>query len=347
MSPNWVVLMYLVLWGGTIGVAAVLASAEVILRAYTLLTGWPVASLAEWLVGTTVAALGVLPWPGILALARALLRPKTLPPFEVHSKPVGPAIVVLPALDEEQGIQHVVSSFLATPGVGSVIVVDNGSNDRTRELALSAGARVVTEPARGYGHACFRALSEGLQSGYPVIVLAEADGTFRAEDLEKLTAYLKHADMVLGSRTHGFLLNDNSQLNPFLALGNLFVAKLLQFRYWDWRTGGRVHLTDVGCTYRVIRAEALGRILPMLHVGGDHFGPNMVMVALEHGLRVVEVPVTFWKRVGVSKGGNANWRRAFKLGLVMIWHIITYRLRRVPPGTVKVDDASYVSAHSR
>lgn len=345
MSPNWAVLVYLVLWGGAIGAAAVLASAEAVLWMYTLLTGRPAASVAEWLLGTAVVALGVLPWPGVLALARALLRPKTLHAFEVHSKPVGPAIVVLPALNEEQGIQPVVRDFLAAPGVGGVIAVDNGSSDRTGELATSAGARVVSEPARGYGHACLRALTEGLRSGYPVIVLCEADGTFRAEDLEKLAAYLKHADLVLGSRTHGSLLNGNSQLNSFLTLGNLFIAKLLQFRYWDWGIGGRVRFTDVGCTYRAIRAEALGRILPALHVGGDHFGPNMVMVALEHGLRVVEVPVTFWKRVGASKGGNANWRKAFKLGLVMIWHILTYRVRRVGPATAEVDDVSYVSAH--
>ncbi len=342
MSPNWAVLVYLVLWGGAIGAAAVLASAEAVLRIYTLLTGRPAASLAEWLLGATVVALGVLPWPGVLALARALLRPKTLPAFEVHSKPVGPAIVVLPALNEEQGIQHVVRNFLATPGVGGVIVVDNGSSDRTRELALSAGARVVSEPARGYGHACFRALTEGLRSGYPVIALSEADGTFRAEDLEKLAAYLKHADLVLGSRTHGSLLNGNSQLNSFLTLGNLFIAKLLQFRYWDWGIGGRVRFTDVGCTYRAIRAEALQQLLPALRVGGDHFGPHMVMVALEHGLRVVEVPVTFWKRVGTSKGGNANWRRAFALGMLMVWHVLTYRVRRAGRAPSEADSVGYV-----
>jgi len=107
----------------------------------------------------------------------------------------------------------------------------------------------------------------------------------------------------------------------------LFVAKLLQLRYWDWNVGGRVRLTDAGCTYRAIRATALRKILPALQVGGNHFGPHMVMVALEYGLRVLEVPVTFWKRVGVSKGGNASWRAALTLGVQMIWHITTHRVR--------------------
>ncbi len=343
MKPNWAALAYLVFWAGAVGAASALASVEAVLRTYALLSGREAPSVAAWVSGTSIVALGVLPWPGVVALARALLRPRRPHTFEVHSKSVGPVVVVLPALNEEQGIQRVVRDFVTAPGVGSVIVVDNGSNDRTQELATSAGARVVSEPARGYGHACLRALAEGLRSGHPVIVLCEADGTFRAEDLEKFAAYLKHADLVLGSRTHGFLLNSNSQLNSFLALGNLFVAKLLQFRYWDWGIGGRVRLTDAGCTYRAIRAEALRKILPVLEVGGNHFGPHMVMVALEHGLRTVEVPVTFWRRVGTSKGGNATWRAAFTLGQVMIWHILTYRVRRQPVSELSaIDDPTCV-----
>lgn len=328
MRPNRTVLGYLVVWGGALAATALLATTEAGLRLYRALSGQPAPSLAEWVVIAAVVALGVLPWPGVMALARAALRPKRLDRFEVRSRSVGQAAVVVPALNEEPAIEEVVRGFAATPFVGTVIVVDNGSTDRTAELAAASGARVVSEFSRGYGHACTRALTEGLHSGYPVVVLVEADGTFRADDLEKLAAYLKHADLVLGSRTHGFFVNSDSQLNSFLALGNLIVAKLLQCRYWDWVMGGRVRLTDVGCTYRAIRAEALGKILPALRVGGSHFAPHMVMVALERGLQVVEVPVTFWRRVGISKGGNASWWAAFTLGLRMIWDILTYRVVR-------------------
>lgn len=329
MNPNRLALAYLAVWTGVLGLVVALASREFVLRLSARLTGTPVAGGGEPLLAASVA-LGLLSWPGILALARTLFVPRRLPAFQVRDEPVGTAVVVLPALNEEQAIAQVVRDFLAAPEVGGVIVVDNGSTDLTAAMAASAGATVVSERARGYGHACRRALAEGLRSGHSVVVLCEADGTFRAADLQKFLSYLHHADLVVGSRTHGTLVNSDSQLNSLLALGNLFVAKLLQLRYWDWAVGGRVRLTDVGCTYRAVRAAALQRILPAMDVGGNHFGPHMVMVSLEHGLRVVEVPVTFWKRVGISKGGNASWRSAVALGLVMIWHILTGRIRRSP-----------------
>lgn len=326
VDPSWSVLAYLLVWFAAIAITALLASLETILRFSDLLRGQPSASVSKWLLWATIASLGVLPWPVILPLIRGLLFPRILPDLDVRDEDVGPAVVVLPALNEELGIQNVVKDFLSTPGVARVIVVDNGSTDRTGEIAASAGASVAWEHMQGYGHACRRALAEGLGSGYPVVILCEADGTFRGKDLEKFTAYLRHADLVLGSRTHAALVESDSQLNSFLTLGNVFVAKLLQLRYWDWRTGGRIRLTDVGCTYRAIRAEALRKILPALRVGGNHFGPHMVMVAVEHGLRVIEVPVTFSRRFGTSKGGNSSWRAAFALGVVMIYHILTYRL---------------------
>jgi glycosyltransferase involved in cell wall biosynthesis len=240
---------------------------------------------------------------------------------------VGDAAVALIALNEEPAIDGVVRDFAAVRQVRKVIVVDNMSSDRTAEIAARAGAHVVKELRRGYGFACQRALREAVAANQPVVILCEADGTFRAADIEKLVVYLRHSDVVIGSRTHSALLDGESQLNSFFILGNLFVAKLLQARYWDWTLGGRVRLTDVGCTYVAIRAEALRRILPSLEVGSNHFIPHFLMVALEHGLRVVQVPVTFWKRVGISKGGNANWWAGFRLGLLMIWHILTYRVK--------------------
>ena len=328
MKPNWMALLYLAALGAGFVMAVALASMVALTRLVSWLTGSSVPMLDRWLLGTGILVLGILPWPGIVTLARAILRPGKREEFRVESAPVGEAAIVLTALDEERAIEQIVQDFVSTSGVGSVIVVDNGSRDRTRERAASAGARVVLEERRGYGHACIRALGEGLRSGHSIVILCEADGTFRGEDVEKFTAYLRNADLVIGSRTHGALLNGNSQLNSFLTLGNVFVAKLLQFRYWNWKTGGTVRLTDVGCTYRGIRAEALRQILPGLRVGGNHFGPHMVMAALECGLRVVEVPVTFWERIGTSKGGNASWRKAFLLGLFMIWHILTYRTPR-------------------
>lgn len=328
VRPNWIVLVYLAAFGAVLAATVFLATTTAILALGSWLTKRPVVSPEGWLVVPTVLALGILPWPALVALARALILPRKLDVFDVESRPVGTAAVVLTALNDEQAIEQAVRDFAGAPGVGTIIVADNGSDDRTRDIAAAEGARVVLEERRGYGYACIRALTEGLRSGHPVVILCESDRTFRAADVEKFMAYLKHTDLVIGSRTHGALLSSDSQLNSFFALGNVLIAKLLQFRYWDWKIGGRVRLTDVGCTYRAIRAEALQRILPALEVGGSHFGPHMTMVAIEHGLRVVEAPVTFWKRVGLSKGGNASWRKGFALGLAMIWHILTYQVRR-------------------
>ncbi len=332
MKPNRIWLLYLMILALALGLTLTLASLNLVLRVESWVSGRPAVKTDGWLVGTTLVALGILPWPGLIVLVRAMVRPRRREDFRVKRSPIDKTTVVLIALNEEQAIERVVRDFKAVPSVGSVVVVDNGSSDRTRELAAATGAQVVREEQRGYGYACMRALTEGFRSGHEAVILCEADQTYSAADVENLLAYLKYADLVVGSRTHQMLLNSDSQLDSFFSIGNMFVAKLLQLRYWDWKAGSRVSLSDVGCTYRAIRLPALQRILSALEVGEDHFGPHMVMVALEHGLRVIEVPVTFWKRVGVSKGGNANWRKGFILGLVMIWHILTYHVRRKGEG---------------
>lgn len=323
-------MIYLGAFAASVLVAFSLASLSVLLFLYGWATQQPVADVSEWLTWAALIALGILPWPGIVSIARATLAPKKAEWFRVESRPLGSVVATLTALNDEQAIEDVVNDFKENPCITDVIVVDNGSGDQTRELAASAGAQVVGEVKKGYGQACIRALREGLASGHPVVALCEADRTFRSSDVEKLVAYLRHADLVIGSRTHGALLNGDSQLNSFFTLGNLFVAKILQTRYWDWITGGRVRLTDVGCTYLAIRSEALLKIIDDLEVGGSHFIPHLLIVALERGLRVVQVPVTFWKRVGVSKGGNANWLSGLSLGLAMIWHILMHRVRPAP-----------------
>ncbi len=340
MKPNKILLIYLVIFALALGLAIALASLTVALHVAGWVTGRPAMKTDGWLLGASLFVLGLLPWPGLIALARVIVLPRRQEAFLVKTSPIDRAAVVLIALNEEQAIEQVVHDFKAAPGVSHVIVVDNGSSDRTGELAVAAGATVVREAQRGYGYACRRALAEGLRSGHEAVILCEADRTYSSADVENLLAYLKYADLVVGSRTHPMLLNSDSQLDSFFSVGNMFVAKLLQLRYWGWKTGARVHLSDVGCTYRAVRASALHRMLPGLEVGGDHFGPHMVMVGLEQGLRVVEVPVTFWKRVGVSKGGNANWRKGFVLGLVMIWHILTYHVRRMGEGIGKSAEAA-------
>lgn len=243
-------------------------------------------------------------------------------------RPVKMAVAIT-AYNESLSIAQVVREFKGQDNVVEVIVVDNNSRDNTAELAASAGARVVHEIRQGYGYACIRGLREGLAvPEAEAVVLVEGDGTFDARDLAKFQAYIHQSDMVIGTRLVPGLVEKDSQLDYFFSWGNLFISLLLRLRFWEPQFLGVAKLTDVGCTYRVIRREALNRILPDLVVGGNHFSPHMILVALAHNLSIVEVPVTFRKRVGESKGASQSILKGLEVGLQMIWHIITYRRRK-------------------
>jgi glycosyltransferase involved in cell wall biosynthesis len=248
------------------------------------------------------------------------------------SKPMGPArriAVGIVAYNEAEAIADVVRDFTAQNNVVEVVVVDNNSRDATAHLARSAGARVVREARQGYGYACIRALHETLAfSDAELIVLAEGDGTFAATDLPKFQAYIDQADMVIGTRVVPGLVDDDSQMDYFFTWGNIAVGSLLRLRFWHSQFLGAARLSDVGCTYRMITRDALERILPDLLVGGHHFSPHMMLVALYRRLSLVEIPVSFRRRVGVSKGAGQSVWMGLKVGLRMILHIATYRPKR-------------------
>ncbi|HZP27224.1 MAG TPA: glycosyltransferase family 2 protein, partial [Dehalococcoidia bacterium] len=231
--------------------------------------------------------------------------------------------VALTAYNDELSIAGAVRDFKEQPGVESVIVVDNNCHDETAQRAGAAGAQVVREPLQGYGYACRRGLSEALATGADIIVLSEGDGTFSAHDIAKLVPFLADADMVMGNRITPGLVDRESQMDTFFVWGNQLGAKLLQLRFWDWRFMGKVRISDLGCTFRAIRREALAEIIDELGVGGSHFSPEMIMVSLRKGQTVVEVPVTFWPRVGVSKGAS-NLIKALAIGISMFWMILSF-----------------------
>ena len=141
----------------------------------------------------------------------------------------------------------------------------------TAARAEAAGARVVREPRQGYGHALRRGLAEA-QGEY--VVLAEPDGTFMGKDVLKLLAYADDFDLVLGTRTTRELIWHGANMGWQLRWGNWLVAKLLQVLF------GGPSLSDCGCTLRLVRRSAAERLLPRFTVGGSHFLPEMVCLAL-------------------------------------------------------------------
>jgi glycosyltransferase involved in cell wall biosynthesis len=228
--------------------------------------------------------------------------------------------VVMPAYNEEKGIATVVRSFLSLPEVDEVIVANNSSSDKTAELAAAAGATVVREERRGYGYASQTALGSAA-SDYVIIV--ESDVTFRAEDARKFLVYAEDFDVVIGSRTSKSCIWEGSNMGPFLRYGNWAVGKLLEY----------VHngpcLTDVGCTYKLLRREALQHLMPMFTVGRSHFSPELMILAIRSHLKCIEIPVHYGPRTGTSKITGSFWK-AFRLGLRMITMIVAYRFKHIP-----------------
>ena len=229
--------------------------------------------------------------------------------------------VVFPAYNEREGIEQAVKNFKSIEAVDEVVVVDNNSSDGTGDLARKAGARVVVETRQGYGHALRRGMAEA--SG-DLIVLAEPDGTFVADDVHKLLAYSNEVDLVLGTRTTRELIWDDANMTPFLRWGNWAVAKMLQVLF------NTPSLSDCGCTLRLVHKEALERFRESLTVGSSHFLPEMVILARLAGLRILEVPVNYHPRVGTSKITGSR-KTTWKVGLNMIRLILRYRVRGGAP----------------
>lgn len=274
---------------------------------------------AEWLVWYSGVPM-VLGF-GLIALDLLYLLRHRKPDRPVRNDPLPErrVTVALTAYNDEESIAEAVADFRAHPLVAQVLVVSNNSRDRTFERAVEAGAVTFNEELPGYGHCVYRCLREALlHDDTDLIVLCEGDRTFRAYDIEKLIAYAPHGDIVNGTRIVEPLRQYRTQLSTFMYYGNLFVAKLLEAKHL-----GRGTLTDVGTTYKLCRRPALERLLEAVDPAINlEFNAHLIDTALSLDLVVVECPITFHERIGVSKGGNVNNLRGFTVGMRMIRGIL-------------------------
>ena len=222
--------------------------------------------------------------------------------------------VALTAYNDELSIAQAVADFRGHPLVDRVIVVDNNSKDATSSEARDAGAEVVVEMQPGYGRCVYRCYQEALRYPGELIVLCEGDCTFRANDIDKLLAYVDHAHIVNGTRIVEQLREQSTQLSSFMFYGNFFVGKLLELKHF-----GQGTFTDVGTTFKLLRRDSLERLMKVLDPSINlEFNAHFLDIALTCEERMVECPITFHPRVGVSKGGNTNNLRALKVGIGMI-----------------------------
>jgi glycosyltransferase involved in cell wall biosynthesis len=201
--------------------------------------------------------------------------------------------VVLPCLNEEGAVGSVIDAawegIAATGLPGEVIVVDNGSTDRSPEIAVEHGARVTYEERRGYGSAYLRGLAEAKGD---FIVMADADGTYPLTDLQPFVRQLDEGrDLVLGSRFRGRI---HSGAMPWLhrRIGNPLLTKVLNLFFG-------VKVSDAHCGLRAVRRDAL----PLLELEstGMEFASEMILKAAKRGLSVGEIPIDYFPRIGESK----------------------------------------------
>lgn len=258
---------------------------------------------------------------GLFALDVIFLTPRRRGEDEVTFDPPASTdlTVVLTAYNDELSIAQSVLDFKSHPCVRRVIVIDNNSSDATADEAARAGAIVFCERQPGYGACVYRALTEGCAAeDTNLTLLCEGDMTFRAHDIDKFLAYISHAEIVNGTRIVEQLRERKTQLTTFMYWGNFAVGKLLEVKYL-----GQGTFTDVGTTYKLCRNSALAEILAVVNpVINLQFNAHFLDCALREKLKIVECPITFYNRVGLSKGGNTNNLRALKVGLGMIAGIV-------------------------
>jgi glycosyltransferase involved in cell wall biosynthesis len=225
--------------------------------------------------------------------------------------------VVLMTYAERDSIRAVIDGFGATGVVDEVLVVNNNAEAGTEDEVAKTDARMVFEPQQGYGHACRRGLREAEGD---LIVLAEPDGTFLPSDIHKLLVFSGECDAVFGTRTTRELIWHGANMDWFLRWGNWAVAKFIEALF------NTSHLSDVGCTYRVYTRELADLVAERMEVGGNHAGPEMMLLAITSGARFVEIPVNYLPRVGTSSA-TGDLRSAFEIGVRMIGLILKFRRR--------------------
>lgn len=227
--------------------------------------------------------------------------------------------VILMTYAERNSIRLVIEGFFDTGVVDEVVVVNNNAEPGTAEEVEQTKARQVFEPRQGYGFATRRGLSEATGE---LLVLAEPDGTFLSRDIFKLLVYSEECDVVLGTRTTREMIWKGANMGWGLRWGNWALAKLIEVLF------NTSHLSDVGCTYRLLTRDALERIEHRFRVQGNHFGPELMLLTIVSGLRFVEVPVNYLPRVGRSSV-TGHLDRAVALALRMLLLILRFRLATV------------------
>jgi len=215
--------------------------------------------------------------------------------------------VIIPALNEEEPIAGVVHECFETNIPSEIVVVDNGSTDRTAERARGARAKVVSEPRHGYGRACLAGI-RALGSESEIVVFLDGDGSDCPEFMKQLVDPIAAGthDFVIGSRTRG--KREPGSMNFQQIFAGRLAGWLMSILY-------RVRYTDM-CPFRAIGRDALAT----LSMKEETYGWNleMQMKVARRGLRILEVPVNHRRRSGGVSKVSGTLRGTFVAGARII-----------------------------
>ena len=229
--------------------------------------------------------------------------------------------LVIPSYNEEESIIFVINDFKNS--VDEIVVVDGGSQDETIKKINE-----LNEPRVKLIQGNFSGYGEAIQSGMEhvsgdIVVLIEGDATFRSRDVQKMYEYIKDCDMVLGTRTTNELINQGSNMSIGLRIANLMVAKFVEILWWNYN---EPRFTDVGCTYRAFWKTEYDEIKHNFVGKGPEFSPEMMIEFIRNNKRVIEIPVSYYTRLGGKSKHSESKVAILKTGLKMLSLILKKKL---------------------
>lgn len=225
--------------------------------------------------------------------------------------------IVFACYKEKNSVRNVINDFFSTGFVDEIIIVNNNAEEGTEEEVKKTKAKMIYEKRQGYGYA-FQTGIKHARGDY--IILCEPDGTFIGSDLERFLVYAKKFDIVLGSRTGQSTPLSGADMGIGRKFANVIEAKTIEVLF---NTNA---LTDVGCTYKLFKKEAIKKLSRHFQTKNSLFATELVLLTVTQNMNFIEIPITFRKRVGRSTFTD-NFFKMAKWGLVIYLYILYFWIK--------------------
>lgn len=225
--------------------------------------------------------------------------------------------IVFATYREKKSIKKAINDFYATGFVDEVVVVNNNAEIGTDEEVKKTKAKIFYEKRQGYGYAFQKAI---LSATSDYTIVCEPDGTFKASDIERFLIYARDFDVVIGTRTSQIGALSGEGMGIVRKFANVIEAKTIEVLF------NSVALTDVGCAYKLLKRSALTKIKPLWRNQKTAlFNTELTLLTVALGLKFVEIPITYTKRVGKSQIVG-SWHQVAKWAIVIQFYIIFFWL---------------------